>query len=84
MGMNLGQTLFIDLIVQEFFWATLLWKNKIRMVKFHFEDQLDRKIHPQKDSLGMNWGWTLSMSEIPHIWFDLNFLASDKIGTPKF
>ena len=24
------------------------------------------------------------MSEIPHIWFDLNFLASDKIGTPKF
>ena len=55
MGMNWGQTLFIGLIVQEFFWATLWGKNKIKMVNFHFEDQLDPKIHPQKDSLGMNW-----------------------------
>ena len=63
MGMNWGQTLFIGLIVQEFFWATLWGKNKIKMVNFHFEDQLDPKIHPQKDSLGIKWGRTLFMDQ---------------------
>ena len=54
------------------------------MLNFNFGNDLDPKFIPRL----IPWGWTgdepYLWVKLPHIWFDLNFLAKNKIGTPKF